>query len=418
MPILTPNTSNMKAEIQPAEVPKNVKTTRNSTDFGNSSTGLFMNTNWQTKVPTQAETARTNGTFTAEEINPTEIAPFRKAASVENESISPVSSTEITSLSTGYFSEHIWSWELGTDDRHVEAAEVTRPMEGNWFPKASYARIVYQEFVTWDDMFYFYIEKGADTYSRYFRLYLGSHLLKEKVISGSYSDFVEIPDWASGWYYIILEINYGGYVEHGWNLRYWTLVSPDAENYYQPVRTPYQQFRKKGYSELEFKVPMGPSTKLNIETLNCHDYYNRYLYVYVDGVLKDTLYSPGSYEVTIANFANPGMHDLKLVLHWGNKFYGSYPKSIKQLYVSYEYRTVEADSMEGHSQPQDVFDYIEAYHRTHDYRRVHFVPDDLHIPDQDVIDEHEWYSLYNTYASSEYKTNPRWTWGLYCQISY
>ncbi len=380
-----------------------------------------MKTDWQTEVPTYSEIVRNNGTLgTQEKKESLMTSPFRKAPSIENDSISLLSSTECESSSTMGFSGHTWSWELGTDDRHVEAAEVTRPMEGNWFPKESYARIVYQERLTWDDEFYYYIERGADTYARYFRLYLAGYLLEEKVIYGSScSGFVEVPDWIrTDYYFITLEITYGGYVEHGWKLRYWTLMDPDSEGYFQPVRTPYQQFRKKGYSELEFRVPMGPITKLNIETLNCHDYYTRHLYVYVDGVLKDTLYSPGSYEVTIANFANPGMHDLKLVLHWGDKFTGSYPKSIKQLYVSHKYRTVEADSMEGHSQPQDVFDYIEAYYRTHDYRRVHFVPDDLHIPHQDVIDEHEWDSLYNTYASGECKTNPRWTWGLYCHELY
>ncbi len=417
LPFVTPSAMGMKPEIQAAEIPQASDALESATNIVDLSTSLFINTSWQTTVPTYSEIVRANHTpSTMESTNLLEIAPFLKAPSIENESISLTSSRQTMSLTSGYFSGHTWSWDLGTDDLHVEAAEVTRPLEGDWFPQESYARIAYCQWVGITHKFYFYVERGADTYSRYFRLYMDGQLLKQQVISGNYySDYVSAPaDTQVGYHVITLEINYGGYVEHGWKLRYWTAMVPDSESYYQPVRTDNQLFRKKGYSELEFKVPMGPDTKLNVETVNFHDLINRYLYVYVDGVRIHTLYSPGAYEVPLGYWGTPGMHDLKLVLYWGDKFTGTYPKAITQLYVSYAYRTVEVDCMVGHSQPQSVYDYAEAYYRTHDYRRVHFFENDTDIPYQEWVDPNIWNSLYNTYASQACKGNSRWTWGLYC----
>lgn len=422
LPFVTPTAMGMKSEIQAAEIPKGSDMSESLTSIVDPSTSLFMNTSWQTTVPTYSEIVAANQTPSIMgSMNLLEIAPFLKAPSIENESISLTSSKETMSLASGYFSGHTWSWDLGTDDRHVEAAEVTRPLEGNWFPQESYARIAYYQWVGITHKFYFYVERGADTYSRYFRLYMDGQLLKQQVISGNYyCDYVDAPSNTQvGYHVITLEINYGGYVQHGWNLRYWTAMVPDSESYYQPVRTDNQLFRKKGYSELEFKVPMGPDTKLNIQTANFQDWLSRFLYVYVDGILTQTLYSPGAYEVSLGYWATPGLHDLKLVLYWGDKFTGDWPKAISQLYVTYEYRTVEVDCMSGHTQPQWVYDYAEAYYKTHDYRRVHFLPDATNIPYQEWINTDDWNSLYNTYASQECKTNSRWTWGLYCnRITY
>ncbi|MBS3795876.1 MAG: hypothetical protein KGY80_13310 [Candidatus Thorarchaeota archaeon] len=413
-------------EAQKYEISQTREIPSVQTPVNDSAAKLFVETDWNTKIPSRECISRTNGSLGSSASSPKEAAPFLSAPSVLNTSEYNSSSCETETLtSSTYFPGHTWSWEYGPDDRHVEAPEVTRPMEGNWFPKKSYSRIVYQVLLEpRDDEIYFHVERGADTYARYFRVFLDDEKLHEHIIqrsSNHYSASIPVPDdIRTDYYYITLEIYYGGYKEKGWNLRYFTVKEPDYEGYLQPVRTDYQQFRKEGHSDLVFNVPMGPNTKLNIETLNCHDWYTRYLYVYVDGYRKKTHYAPGSYEADIGDYSEPGMHELKLVLYWGDHFYGAYSKSIKQLYVSYEYRHVEVDWMAGwyqgtyydHSQPPEVFEYAESYYRTHDYRRVKFHEDECvgfeaEIPDYDYFKDN-YYDVHFDHIGDS-----RWAYGLF-----
>ncbi|MHA2140180.1 MAG: hypothetical protein ACXADC_05875 [Candidatus Thorarchaeota archaeon] len=394
-------------ELEPAEASKTDRSRVATPASNNSSTLLFLETDWQTELPSPEEVALINDSVDETSLaKPQESAPYVPAKSIEN-----TTSSSDPAMAAPYFSGHTWSWEFGTDDRHVEAAEVTRPLEGNWFPKTTYSRIVYQSYVTHDSIFYFYIERGADTHARYVRLYIGSMLLEEDVIYGdSYSAFVPMSI-LSGTYEITIEIYSGGYVEKGWSLRYFTVMTPDSEGWFQPVRTDYQRFPILPSSTLEFRVPMGPDTTMNIETINYLDFHQRIIVYFVDGQYRGWIYSPGAYEVLIADFTEPGMHDFKLYLLGS---YPDYPKSIAQLYITYDYRHVEVDSMFGHGQEQWVYDYVEAYYTTHDYRRVIFHPDQNDLPHIDWIDLTDFRQMYTQYANPTTQGDERWTWGLYC----
>ena len=412
-------------DLQASDIPERVTTS--SAGLNDTATTLHLQTDWNSQVEIPEEIRVHNMTESGKQQPdiPTEMAPFIPGKSVKNKSRVFETNNDLGIGFTGsatraYFGGHTWSWEYGTDDRHIRASEVTRPLEGNWFPKTGYSRITYQAAACTGIKIHFRVERGADTYGRRIRLYCSQYLLLDDIIN-SWEDYYEavVPtNVPMGSYFITLEIHWGGHKDRGWSLRHWQMTSVDGEDYDQPMRTSYQQFQKERSSILEFRVPMGPGTVLNIETENCHDFYYRYLYVYVDGTLKKTLYAPGAYEVEIADFASPGIHDLKLKLYYGDHFWGSYSKSIKQLYVTYEYRHVEVDSMSGHAQPQWVYDYAEAYYNTHDYRRVEFHPGQTNIPHDDVISESDWIALYNTYASSTCKSSNKWTWGLFCHRFY
>ncbi|MCF2136574.1 MAG: hypothetical protein K9W43_04960 [Candidatus Thorarchaeota archaeon] len=382
---------------------------------------LFLQTDWKSQIETYSKEWMSNGTKNdaSQQNIPTRVPSYRQVRSIWNESHSPssinVQDTRLSKSKTaGYFSGHTWSWEYGPNDRHVEAPEVVRPLEGNWFPQSSYSRITYQAVISPISKISFRIERGADTYARRIRLYCGNYLLLDDVISSSeqyYEASILTTNIPLGIYFVMMEINYGGYKFRGWNLRYWQVFYCDSEGYYQPTRTAYQQFQKERSSTLEFCVPMGPHTILNLETQNCHDIYTRLLYVYVDDVLKQTLYAPGAYEVEIANFVSPGLHDLKFVLYYGDHFWGYYSKSIRQLCVTYEYKQIEVDSMATHVQPSTVFERVETYYRTHGYRRIVFHVDETNIPYDYELTYNEVNSLY--WSHCNHIGQDRWVWGLY-----
>jgi hypothetical protein len=405
--------------IQQSEIPSATQLSSSYSTNSDITANVFLETEWNTLQESPERISKINESSSQDSLAEfMQIAPFVPIESMENASLSDSSKSTIAGTTLSYFQGHTWSWEFGSDDHRVEAPEVIRPLEGNWFPKESYARIVYQVWVTGGMKFHFRIERGADPLARIFRLYLNEEEVKRYTIwnSQDYYDSTYVVDEfiVEGWYWVTLQINYGAYVEKGWSLRYWLAQEEDDEDIFQPVRTEYQQFRKKTHSELVFEAPMGPTTKLNIETVNCHDPWLRYLYVYVDGTRKATIYAPGAYEVNLGDWSTPGMHELKIELYYGDHFTGAYSKSLKYLYVSYDYRHVEVDSMTGHDQPQWVYDYVEAYYRTHDYRRVTFHPDQDDLPHQDMINEYVWADYYNDYAGDLCKASTRWSWGLYC----
>ena len=418
-----PQEENILASPIPDNVNSNFESKRKSiVSKDDVTTTLFLQTDWKSKVETQSEVQITNGTKkNVQQHNiPNEVPPLQKGENVKNESrfVTPSATsvqdtTEVLITTSGYFSGHTWSWEYGSDDRHLEAPVMIRPLEGNWFPQAAYSRITYQDLIYPFSKIVFRIERGADTYARRIRLYCGNYMLLDDVIESSeqyYEATILTNNIPMGSYFVTLEINYGGYKYRGWSLRYWQVFYRDSEGYYQPMRTGFQQFQKERSSTLEFRVPMGPHTILNIETQNCHDIFTRYLYVYVDGVHRKTLYAPGAYEIEIANFATPGLHDLKLVLYYGDQFWGYYSKSIKQLYVTYEYKHIEVDMMAAHVQPSIVFERVESYYRTHDYRRIEFHIDETDIPYDYQLTYNEVDSLYRSHFN--HIGQNRWAWGL------
>jgi hypothetical protein len=381
---------------------------------------LFLNTKWRSSLD-DSEASDTSSTphvmepdslsYTIAEEQVPLSEPISSCANLSGD----MSEEPANALLVG-FSGHTWSWQYGPNDIHVEAAEVVRCMEGNWFRKTDYSQIIYQAYIDSSMRFSFRIERGADTYARYFRIYLGNTEIHTHIINSNdayYSSTIDVPDWVSeGWYFIKLQINYGGYVEKGWCLRYWQITEPDSEGYWQPVRTDYQEFHKARTSELKFVVPMGPETVLNVNTFNCHDLLRRYLFILVDGNLKATVYAPGAYEVYLGDYVTSTLHELTIQLYYGDGFlFGDYSKSISQLYVSYDYKHVEVDSMSGHEQIQLLLDWVGTVYRVCDYRRVEFHIDETNIPHDTTLT----YSEVNAIQISHFahEGQERWAWGLF-----
>lgn len=337
----------------------------------------FLETDWREDMPELDEIQRTNSSQIQDSKEGYEIPPLVPGESIPesmNMTLKPITVESINTSGkrTNYFPGHTWASSYGPDDVDTEAVPVTPAAEGHWFPKESYARIQYYAFLQPGMKLHLRVERDKDTFSRRFRVFVSSVKVLDRVITNSWEGDIQLGYW--GMFVITLEIHYGGYRDKGWQLRYYHLF--DSED--QPYDTQMEFFRKKSASELVYRFPMGPNTKLHIESANHHDPYNRYIYIYIDNNYWCRINSPGAFVIDLPDFSTPGMHEIKFLLYYGG--YTDYGKGLKHWWVNYEYRRIEVDWMEGwyqgdyydHSQPQEVFDFVETYYIIHDYRRVEF----------------------------------------------
>lgn len=387
----------------------------------------FLSTDWKKDIISDSEMQKLNFSIEKKLQNELSIVPFEPVNSISgdlNISLPPRNSeTGGSSVqSMGYFDGHTWASSFGPNDVETRAVPITPVLEGHWFPKESYSRVYYYDYLYSGASMHIRLERGQDTYSRYFRVYVGTWKAVDDTIyyyEDSWEGDVQIPfGWQSGNYVITLEINYGGHVDHGWNLRYLHLF----DYFGQPEDNSWEFFRKLSSSEPVYRVPMGPKTKLFIQTVNQYDPYLRYIYIYIDGTYMCRVYAPGSYELNLVDYrfdwSTPSMRELKIVLYYGG--YIDYGKAVKQLLMNYEYRHIEVDWMSGylgstyynHQQPSEVFDFVEAYYMVHDYRRIEFHPNEsvpiVYGMNSDTF-EHDYYEggWFDHYGV------PFWSYGLH-----
>ena len=376
----------------------------------------YLQTNWRTDIPSIEEINEINSTIKMVEAPETQAAPYIPAESLpqdKNLTLKPIiqKDFDLDSKSGGYFSGHTWGSEFGPHDIDTRAVPVTPALEGHWFPKSRYARISYQAYILDGMKAHIRIERDQDTYSRYFRVYVGTVRILNTVVSTGWEGDLNLQ--YTGWLTITLEIYSGSYREEGWKLRYFHLFDSAG----QPYDTTEENFQNAGYSELKYMVPMGPDTTLDIECVNVHDPFTRFLYVYVDGNLWRTLYAPGSYHISLPHYSTPGMHEIKFVLYWGD--FGVNPKALRHWWINYEYRNIEVDWMKGkygstyynHEQPLEVFSFLEVYWIIHDYRRINFVVDESVPFDYDIT----WNQYRDNYRNVyfDHKDQTRWVYGLF-----
>jgi hypothetical protein len=384
----------------------------------------YLETDFKAKITPIEEVQMMNASI-LHEIEPTnQVPPFIAANSIpESMNVSQQAivepEKEPAPLTSGYFSGHTWGSEFGPHDRDTRAVPVTPAMEGHWFPQSTYARISYQAYIQSNMKAHIRVERDQDTYSRYFRVYVGYVQILNTIIYSSQSAWEgDVSLIYNGWLTITLEIYSGGLSDKGWQLRYYHLFDSSG----QPYDTTEENFQNALYSELRYRTPMGPSTTLDIECVNVHDPFYRYLYVYVDGQLYITLTAPGAFHINLPTYSTPGMHEIKFVLYFGN--YGTNPKALTHWWVNYEYRKVEVDWMAGvygginynHQQPDSVFDYLEAYWIIHDYRRVTFVESSSVLFDYDITWDQYKSSYRNIYFNHNGQT--RWVYGLFAHYLY
>ncbi len=401
---------------QNADIPWNNMVTTSERD---PTTLNYLETDFGTKIPTLEEVQMMNASISPEIERINQMPPFVSADCIPeamnvSQEIIIESEKESTPLVSGYFTGHTWGSEFGPHDRNTRAVPVTPAMEGHWFPKSTYARISYQAYIQSGMKAHIRVERDLDTYSRYFRVYVGYVQILNTVIYSTQ------PYWEgdisliyTGWLTITLEIYNGGISDKGWQLRYYHLFDSSG----QPYDTTEENFQNALYSELRYRTPMGPSTYLDIQCVNVHDPFYRYLYVYVDGQLHSTLTAPGTYHIQLPSYSTPGMHEIKFVLYYGN--YGTNPKALTHWWINYYYRNVEVDWMVGvhggtsynHQQPVSIFDYLQAYWIVHDYRRVTFVQSSS-VPFEYDINGDEYESNYrDMYFNHIGQT--RWVYGLF-----
>jgi hypothetical protein len=115
-----------------------------------------------------------------------------------------------------------------------EATPLTPAKNGHWFPKMSYSR-QYFDFMPegWYASYKIHleIEQDQDVYARYLRVKVDGTTIFTTVISymGFHGD-IETPAIYGYWEHTIqIEINYGGYCEKGWKLKYFWVYNLDGE---------------------------------------------------------------------------------------------------------------------------------------------------------------------------------------------
>jgi len=382
-----------------------------------STTMDYLSTDFQKEIPSYEEIRSLNQSALDATCTISGEAPYVPTESLPSAQNGTLSSSDDSrsdyGLLGGYFEGHTWASQFGPHDRNTRAVPVTPALEGHWFPQAGYARITYlADVASTGTKAHIRIERDMDSYSRYFRVYIND-VQKLNVVVSSWEGDVSMDHGGVQLDRITLEMYYGGYVQRGWKLRYYHLFDSQA----QPCDSWVEEFQSSLYSELVYRVPMGPAATLDIETVNIQDPSSRYLYVYVDGSLWQTLYSPGAYHINLPVYYTPGLHELKFVLYYGNG--GEHPKGWTHCYVNYEFMRIEADWMAGwygwwyydHSQRVDVFGYLEAYWVTHDYRRIEFVRDEAVPLDYDVT----WDEYVANYRNVYYDKLGwgRWIYGLF-----
>ncbi len=408
--------SGSSMDVQNADVPLDRILTESKRD---STTLRYMDTDFKTIIPTFEEVQKMNSSISTDIEITNQIPPLIPAKCIpETIDTSQILLAESNIgeelLTTGFFNGHTWGSEFGPHDRDTRAVPVTPAMEGHWFPKTTYSRISYQAWIQPGMKAHIRVERELDTASRYFRVYVGYVQVLSVVISSSQSYWEgNVPLMYNGWLTITLEIYNGGASDNGWQLRYYHLF--DSSN--QPHDTVEENFQNALYSELRYITPMGPNTELDIQCVNVHDPFYRYLYVYVDGQLWSTLVAPGSYHIQLPSYSTPGLHEIKFVLYYGN--FGTNPKALTHWLVNYEYRKIEVDWMSGmyggysynHQQPSSIFDYLEAYWIVHDYRRVTFVQGTSVLFDYDIT----WSQYQNDYRNIYFNHigQTRWVYGFF-----
>ncbi|TET09916.1 MAG: hypothetical protein E3J86_06960, partial [Candidatus Thorarchaeota archaeon] len=296
-----------------------------------------------------------------------------------------------------------------TPDRSWPARPQSPALDGHWFPQTSYSRLYFKVNQPYADSkfrIWMVIEADQDPIERYLTVRVdGSQIYHERIHPNTgFNDYMEV--YGSGVKKIELQINYGGYKDKGWKLKYFYPERTNGE----PLEIIGEYFPETSSPELTYHARMGMETKLNIKVENDQDTNQRSFYVYVDGQYKGTGSIPGSHEFSLGDYTHDSLHEISLVMSGSTTQWGKIV-SIKR--VHHWTAGVEIDYMSGHSPSQADLDQLEAYYITLGPHRVEFELDDL-IPYQTYFDpatngypNQDYWDLSNSYRDHN---EAKWEW--------
>lgn len=306
--------------------------------------------------------------------------------------------------------------------------------EAHWFPKQSHSRIIYQTYTYgyvsgYHNVKIHVILKGdRDTYSRYFRVYIDSIKIYEKIVSPgpTYNLTISTSIYHEGEadpHLLTFEIYYGGYKEHGWMLTSLWLEDSVMPSGQESFVITGEYFPKQSYSKLSWKVLCGESTKMDITLRRVNDDFSRFFKVYLDGqlVFSDTVYGAHEYHLNLGDFQDNSIHTITLQINYGG--YTEQGWILELFRIHHEGYYYEVDYMEGLDPRQDALNYIEEYYINHGYHRIEFYVDDEIPFDSETSWSVDYYSgeLENCeykdievhYYTLEHNIDPKWKYIVY-----
>lgn len=298
------------------------------------------------------------------------------------------------------------------------ATPLTPAKDGHWFPQLQYSRLFF-DFVadSWWGVSYkihLQIARDQDTYSRYLRIKLDGTTFHEVIIgsNGFHGDIWTPVIWYGGEHRITLEINYGGYKDKGWKLRFFWVYNSNGI----PLDVTGEYTHQSYHCNLRYQVRLGENSILQIKTVNAGDTILRICYVYVDDILKLRGYAPGEYEVNIGNYGDDTIHELKVDI-WSSSLVEC-GKKITILQVHHKGGYIDVDYMPNNEPSDTELNYIESYYVTHGYHRIDLQKADNPVPHVEWFlmgnlanDPGGFWEYYNAY--SDHKNDPQWEWMIW-----
>jgi len=290
--------------------------------------------------------------------------------------------------------ESRWPWQDISHQRKDFSALPRAPnMEGHYWLKKSYSTLSFD--ITIDTpisenvYIWIWLTRVTDIYTRYLTVWF-DHNQADRFIVGSngFKGCIYVPssmiEPGTTTHMVELSMHYCGWVERGWKLEYcWVGIGSGSNGYQQtpPLDTDLSPYHPYPFTELvprsgktdtavEYRVFCGPTTVLNIETENVGDSVSRVVDIYIDGTYKDSIASPGAYEIDLDDYARDVLRILKMVFK--NMPDIDYPKRITQLAIHHVGWTFEIDVMPGVWQ-STIIEYIasmNAWYKIHAYHRA------------------------------------------------
>jgi hypothetical protein len=286
-----------------------------------------------------------------------------------------------------------WPWQDSTHQRKDFSSLPRAPnMEGHYWLKKSYSTLSFDipidEPIGGEVYIWIWLVRGYDLYNRYLTVWFDHHEVSRFIIGiHGFKGYVHVPSSMIEDYdrhMVELSISYGGHIEQGWRLEYcWVGIGLDPHGYNQkpPLDLGHYPYHPYSFTELvprsgltdisvEYRVLCGPESILNIETENVDDPYYRLVDVYVEGIYKSSIISPGPYYVDLDDYSRHQSRTLKLVFR--NMPDIDYPKRIVQLAVHHLGWTFEIDRMPDidTNTVADRIQAMNAWFEIHSYHRV------------------------------------------------
>jgi len=288
---------------------------------------------------------------------------------------------------------------------------------GHWFPKKNYAVLAFMvdlpAYVVALDI-RIDIEPDQDTYSRYFTLYFDNTIVHHAVIypegqNNGFHGYITVWWVGAGEHKIELEINYGGWKDRGWKMTYLQPFESAWPYVGNPILAFWEYFPHFSNIILEYECKGGSYTKISLCTENDNDPTTRILNIYVNGVKKRIMYSPGSYESSL--YYNPpdgttyvlGLELISPGTYYGKRILFNQPTyRVKRLEVDRMRNVQNDDWLISSSDARSMINYVRTYYILRGFTRFDYYIDYDFIPYDGWLSVQDFRNIRSAYFDYDY----------------